>query len=114
MGWDIEELFKLLRAEKANEDIQELPKDFAKEIPEQLERWKDDYDYVDNVKKMVTDIYDIRIRKIMDVAINKAKIKDIIIDESKLSEEEKKLLYELKDKLTKYREESKTVFNGGK
>jgi len=110
-----ETLYELLRREKGKEELQELDERFYKEaltyLKEKQELYdetlkKDDlfsanerdalYTQINNIRKLLKDLYDKRERKIIDMAVNAVKINKNIIDTSALQDTEK----EIYDKLT--------------
>lgn len=96
-----ESLFDILRAEKSSEELQKLPDsfvsnvvDYLKEMHSILESSKDNLekqetsDKISNAKEIITEIYDRREKKIVEIAINKARIESAVIDTSALLKEE--------------------------
>jgi len=101
-----ESLFEALRREKAKEELQKLDFDFYKKIKryiaeksqarlvnvpndvfleierENIER------QITNIKKLVKELFERREKKIINMALNKSRINNIIIDTSCLLEEE--------------------------
>ena len=106
-----ETLFEVLRKEKNQEDLQKLDESFFEELKKyiddktsslyekvRLDEFVEGYEneqnavkiQLQNIRKLVRDIFDRRERKIMDMAINKAKTGSNIIDTSALLPDEKK------------------------
>lgn len=102
-----ESLFELLRREKAREDLQKLDEGFfhsvvdyisESEVKLDLFKQKTDLQSIDeksrvekqmqNVKKIINELYDRREKKIIDMAINKARTSTNIVDTSCLLSEE--------------------------
>ncbi len=105
-----ETLFEVLRREKNNEDLQKLEQDFFSEMKKyieeknrsllekpRLDQFLEGYEneqnairiQLNNIRKLIKDIFDRRERKIMEMAINKAKTGSNVIDTSSLLPEEK-------------------------
>lgn len=78
-----EKIRDLQRNEKDSKNLQELPKNFFQDVNEYLNRTKDNYS-----RFVVEDLIDMRIRKIVNLAINYFKTKEI---PKNLLEEERKL-----------------------
>lgn len=106
-----ETLYELLRREKYRNEIQKLPENFFKDVIDFLEEKKKhlrkhDVDLIniteqskvkqqfDNVVKILTELYDRREKKIMMVALNKARTNSLV-DMSNLLPEEQQLLESL-------------------
>lgn len=105
-----EMLFEILRREKNQDDLQKLEPKFFKELNDyveeknnalnekpRLDQFMEGYEneqnaikiQLTNIRKIIRDIFDRRERKIMEMAINKAKTGSNIIDTSALLPEEK-------------------------
>ncbi|MBN2420677.1 DNA replication complex GINS family protein [Candidatus Woesearchaeota archaeon] len=105
-----ETLFEVLRKEKNQEDLQKLDLDFYKEVQKyveektskldekpRLDQFIEGYEQemtalriqLNNIRKIVRDIFDRRERKIIEMAVNKAKTGSNIVDTSALLPEEK-------------------------
>lgn len=78
-----EKIRELQWNEKNNKNLQELPKNFFQDVKEYLARTKDNYS-----KIVVEDLIDMRIRKILNFAINYFKTKEI---PKNMTEQEKDL-----------------------
>ncbi|MEK6886744.1 MAG: hypothetical protein AABW88_02840 [Nanoarchaeota archaeon] len=110
MAITYETLFEILRREKNQDDLQKLDPKFFKELNEyveeknntlnekpRLDQFMEGYEneqnaikiQLNNIRKIIRDIFDRRERKIMEMAINKAKTGSNIIDASALLPEEK-------------------------
>jgi len=116
-----ETLFEFLRKEKSQDEIQELPHSFFSDLTiylvdkkNQIES-KVELDSFINTKKgklnsqtenairIVREIYDRREKKIIMLAVNKARTESNIIDTSNLLREEKKMFDALVEELIKFR-----------
>src|SRR3989344_3471106 len=105
-----ETLFEILRREKNQDDLQKLDPKFFDELDEyveeknnslnekpRLDQFMEGYEneqnaikiQMTNIRKIIRDIFDRRERKIMEMAINKAKTGSNIIDTSALLPQEK-------------------------
>ena len=105
-----ETLFEILRREKNQDDLQKLDPKFFDELDEyveeknnslnekpRLDQFMEGYEneqnaikiQLTNIRKIIRDIFDRRERKIMEMAINKAKTGSNIIDTSALLPQEK-------------------------
>ncbi len=104
-----ETLFEILRREKNHEDLQKLDEQFFAEVQKyvedktkiitekpRLDQFIDGYEneqnavriQLQNIRKIIRDIFDRRERKIMEMAVNKAKTGSNIIDTSALLPQE--------------------------
>lgn len=118
-----ETLFELLRREKNRDDLQELQHGFFKEVIEYLSEKKRVYEdtsmkedlfsaterdktlsQLNNVKKIIRELYERREKKIINMALNKSRTGSSIIDTSKLLEEERKMFNTTVATLNNYRE----------
>jgi len=118
-----ETIFEILRKEKNRQDLQKLPDTFfmdtisylaeknifIKQKKDELfdsdEKQKIEKQLV-NIKQILKELYERREKKIIDMAINKSRTHNAIIDTSSLLKEEEQLFYSLIDVLTKNREET--------
>jgi DNA replication initiation complex subunit (GINS family) len=119
-----EALFEVLRKERNNEDLQKLDADFFSGVKSyieeksrilsekpRLDQFMEGYEneqnatriQLQNIRKIVKDIFDRRERKIIDMAINKAKTGSNIIDTSSLLQEEKELFNRVVKLISEYR-----------
>lgn len=110
-----ETLFEILRKEKNQEDLQKLDDDFFSELKRylddknkllaekpRLDQFLEGYEneqnavrtQIHNIKKLSKDIFDRRERKIIEMAINKAKTGSTIVDSSCLLPEEREFFNE--------------------
>ncbi|MFW6026224.1 MAG: hypothetical protein ACOCRX_07765 [Candidatus Woesearchaeota archaeon] len=109
-----ETLYEILRLEKSNPDLHTLPEDFYENILKYLfqkeenladikkeadvfssgekERLQREYN---SAKNMVEKIYEIREKKLVDMAINKSRMPKTVIDKRKLNDYEKEFFYGL-------------------
>ena len=107
-----ESLFELLRREKNRDELQQMDNeffqsvvDYLKESEVKLESFKQKVDLqsidekskiekqLNNIKKIIHELYDRREKKIIDMAVNKSRTSTNIIDTSNLLTEEK-ILFE--------------------
>lgn len=117
-----ETLFDLARNEKNKEELQKLPEDFydlvAEFMAQRLKTLKEEQQRIDlysvtekeallkqinNIKKIIRDIYERREKKIMLMALIKARTGTSIIDTTSLLDVEKKMYQEFIDKFKEYR-----------
>ena len=110
MAITYETLFEILRREKNQDDLQKLDPKFFNELDEyveeknnalnekpRLDQFMEGYEneqnaikiQLNNIRKITRDIFDRRERKIIEMAINKAKTGSNIIDTSSLLPQEK-------------------------
>lgn len=119
-----ETLFELLRNEKNRDDLQKLPQDFFEDVKEYFydkqnmlkssqekldmfseeEKSKTTIQIV-NIKRILREIYDKRERKIVVMALNKARTNTSLIDTSALTEKEKLLYGDLTKLFLDYRKD---------
>lgn len=109
-----ETLYEILRGEKTKEDLQKLDATFFRDIAEYLKEKQQLYQetvqktdifsstekenlYVQlqNIKKLIKEVYDRRESKIINLALNRARTSSNAIDTSALLEEEKALFHHL-------------------
>lgn len=117
-----ETLFELLRIEKSRGELQKLDSDFFKDVlnyikekKESVESLKDKTDLfaaderqkaekqLQNVKKIIKDIYERREKKIIEAALDSSRMFSGVIDRSALLEEEKKLFDSVLEVLNNFR-----------
>jgi len=110
-----ETLFEILRKEKNQEDLQKLDANFFSELKSyveekskllsekpRLDQFMEGYEneqhavkiQLHNIRKLIRDVFDRRERKIIEMAINKAKTGSNIIDTSALLPQEKEFFNE--------------------
>ena len=108
-----ESLFELLRREKNRDELQKLDEEFFQSVIDYLAetelrlekfRQKTDLQSIDerskiekqlnNVRKIIHELYDRREKKLIDMALNKARATSNIVDGSNLLKEEKKMFEE--------------------
>lgn len=117
-----ETLFELLRREKSRKDLQKLPDTFfidalsylnekimfvkqkKDELFDEDEKEKTDKQ-VENIKQILKDLYQRREKKIVEIALNKSRTANAIIDASSLLKEEEQLFNSLLEVLNKNRKE---------
>lgn len=109
-----ETLYEILRGEKTREDLQKLDSTFFRDLAEYLKEKQQLYQetvqktdifsstekenlylQLQNIKKLIKEIYDRRESKIINLALNKARTSSNAIDASSLLEEEKALFHHL-------------------
>jgi len=101
-----ETLFDILRKESGREDLQEIPETFYADVHVFLDEKKAEshgnqraaIEY-ENTQKIVRELYDRRERKLLLLALNKARTESAIIDPSILLPEERTLFDDLVEKL---------------
>jgi len=115
-----ETLFEILRREKNREDLQEMDKSFFANLVDyirdkqkivekkEMKLFSDDEiektdKQIQNVKKIVKELYDRREKKILSMAMSKARLQNNLINTSVLLEEEKQLYDEMVAVLVKFR-----------
>jgi DNA replication initiation complex subunit (GINS family) len=117
-----ENLFEILRREKYRQDIQKLPENFDSHLINYISEKKNEFkknstkfdlhniaenskskNILDNIVRIIKDLYDRREKKILMLAINKARVKSNIIDTSNLTPDEKEFLNETVEVITKAR-----------
>lgn len=115
-------LFELLRREKNREDMQQLPESFFFDVVSYL-REKDNIirkanddenifpveekektrNQLENVKKIIKELYERRERKLMEMAVFKSRTNSNLINTSNLLKEEKALFESLVKELNRFR-----------
>lgn len=114
-----ETLFDLLRKETSREDLQELPETFYGEVLDFMRKKQEDAAAsgiagqratieFENIKKIMKELYDRRERKILLLALNKARTESAIIDPSILLPQERTLFDKL---VTSLRNNKKEVLD---
>ena len=117
-----ETLFELFRREKGREELQKLSPSFLNDVVEYLkdknqflEAQKNKQDIfssterdkiekeIKNIKDTIKSLYDRRERKIINLALDKARAPNMLVDTSTLLDEEKKLFDAIIDRLGKHR-----------
>jgi DNA replication initiation complex subunit (GINS family) len=113
-----ETLFEFLRKEKSRDEIQELPHNYFEQIIKYLDekrqeiakRSQDGFfnsslaSQAENAARIIREIYDRREKKIIMLAVNKARTDSNIIDTSNLLPEEKKMFDSLVCELHNFRQ----------
>ena len=118
-------LFEILKREKDREEIQKLDNNFIQNLVSYLnekkrviEKEQKDLDFfseeeknklmlqLQNIKKLIRDLYDRREKKIIAMALNKSRTGSSLIDTTNLLPIEKKLFEELVEILQKFRKEN--------
>jgi DNA replication initiation complex subunit (GINS family) len=126
MAITYEMLFEILRKEKNHEDLQKIDVDFYDELhayvteksrslseKPRLDQFVEGHEQeqnairtqLQNIKKLIKDIFDRRERKIIEMAINKAKTGSNIIDSSALLPQEKAFFNEQIELIGSFRSE---------
>lgn len=121
-----ETIFEVLRKERNYEDLQKLNEDFFEELSKYIEEKNnalnekprlDQYFegheneqqairiQLQNIKRLVKDVFDRRERKIIEMALNKAKTGSNIVDTSSLLPEEKGFFDKQIELISSYRRE---------
>lgn len=109
-----ETIYDILRAEKTHEDLQKLDQEFLKDVSEYLREKQQLYQesfsktdifsanekenlqiQLNNIKRVVKEIYERRESKILTLAMNRARIGSDTVDTSALLEDEKTLFHHL-------------------
>ncbi len=117
-----ETLYETLRKEKSREELQPLDDGFFTDVLTYLREKQQAYDdnlakndifsqserdklhiQLSNIKKILKDLYDIRERKTISMAINKSRTNANIVDETNLLVQEKALFESLSTVLTQHR-----------
>ena len=83
-----ERLFDILREERTIVKLQQLPEDFFASVSEYLGLKSGSGDQLKNAKRIVSDIYERREKKIFNLALSKSRTKSNLIDTSALLPEE--------------------------
>ncbi len=114
-----ETLFDILRREKSRDELQELDQDFYKNVAGYLaekkallesssDEFMDEHEkiriQITNIKKIIKELYERRERKIVNLAMFKARLKNKILDTRALLPEEQVLFQELTENLSQKRE----------
>jgi DNA replication initiation complex subunit (GINS family) len=117
-----ETLYELWRREKSREELQKLDEGFFKDTLNYLREKQQSYDdnlakndifsqsereklhiQLANIRKILRDLYDIRERKIINMAINKSRTNSQIVDTAHLLAQEQAMFESLQSVLSQYR-----------
>lgn len=117
-----ETLYEFLRREKSREELQTLDNGFLKDTLSYLREKQQAYDdnltkndifsqserdklhiQISNIRKILRDLYDIRERKIINMAINKSRTNTSVVDTAHLLVQEQAMFSSLCAVLTQYR-----------
>ncbi len=117
-----ETLYELLRREKSREELQKLDERFFKDLLNYFREKQQAYDdnmikndifsqserdklhiQLANIRKILKDLYDIRERKIINMAINKSRTNTHIVDTANLLVQEQAMFDSLHSVLKQYR-----------
>ncbi len=117
-----ETLYELLRKEKSREELQKLDESFFKDTLNYFREKQQAYDdnltkndifsqserdklhiQLANIRKILKDLYDIRERKIINMAINKSRTHSNIVDTQNLLQQEQAMFESLHSVLSQYR-----------
>ncbi|MEM3154968.1 MAG: hypothetical protein QW165_05410 [Candidatus Woesearchaeota archaeon] len=117
-----ETLYELLRREKSREELQKLDETFFKDTLSYLREKQQAYDdnlakndifsqserdklhiQLANIRKILRDLYDIRERKIINMAINKSRTNTQLVDTANLLQQEQAMFESLHSVLSQYR-----------
>ena len=114
-----ETLFDLLKRERDRADLQKLDENFFKYLVDFLKEKKQNIEnpslesfeekkklegQLDNIKKLLIDLYIKREKKIVSLALDKSRTKSTIVDDSTLLKEEKQFFGSLIELFDRYRE----------
>lgn len=113
-----ETLFDLLRREKGRNELQDLDKSFYEDVSSYLQEKNKSLStsssrgeqekikiQVKNVKKILKELYELREKKIINLASSKVRTNSNLIDTSKLLEKEKRFFEEACELFSKYKVE---------
>jgi len=104
-----ETLFDILRKEKSRQELQQLPPDFYGQVVAYVRKKRGEMDAAGgvaapgaqkpliqyrNVQKILRELYERRERKIVEMALNRARTESNIVDAAPLLAEEKRLYHE--------------------
>ena len=117
-----ETLYEMLRKEKSREELQKIEENFFKDLLTYLREKQQAYDdnlakndifsqserdklhiQLTNIKKILRDLYDLRERKIINMAINKSRTNTHIIDTTQLMPQEQAFFESLHSVMNQYR-----------
>lgn len=117
-----ETLYEMLRKEKSRDELQKLDENFFKDTLNYLREKHQSYDdnltkndifsqserdklhiQLSNIKKILRDLYDIRERKVINMAINKSRTQTMIVDTANLLPQEQPFFESLHSVMTQYR-----------
>ena len=117
-----ETLYEILRKEKSRDELQKLDPAFLRNILNYLKEKQQSYDdnltkndifsqserdklhiQIANIKKIMKDLYDIRERKIINMAISKSRTNAHIVDMENLHAQETAMFESISSVLTQYR-----------
>ncbi len=123
-----ETLFDILRKEKSRQELQELPSDFYGQVVAYLRQKQQDVDRAGgmsspsaqkamiqfkNIQKILRELYERRERKLIEMALNRARAESNIVDTTPILDEEKDFYATCAELFTKHREQVlSTVMNG--
>jgi hypothetical protein len=117
-----ETLYEFLRKEKSREELQKLDEGFFKDTLSYLREKQQAYDdnltkndifsqserdklhiQIANIRKILRDLYDIRERKIINMAINRSRTNTQLVDTANLLQQEQAMFESLHSVLLQYR-----------
>ncbi len=117
-----ETLYEFLRKEKSREELQKLDEGFFKDTLTYLREKQQAYDdnltkndifsqserdklhiQITNIRKILRDLYDIRERKIINMAINRSRTNTQLVDTANLLQQEQAMFESLHSVLLQYR-----------
>ncbi len=117
-----ETLYEFLRREKSREELQKLDERFLKDTLNYLREKQQAYDdnltkndifsqserdklhiQITNIRKILRDLYDIRERKIINMAINRSRTNTQVVDTANLLSQEQAMFESLHSVLSQYR-----------
>lgn len=127
-----ETIFELLRREKSRDEIQKLPSNFRVNLASYVARKKSELKtkesqsgalasaelrkaqaQLDSLIRVVTELYDKREKKILNMALTKSRTNADIVDVANLTSMEQEAFFSIVDKLNHYRSEMLGEFLSG-
>ena len=119
-----ETLFELLRREKTREELQKLDPEFFRDVLNYITEKTKSYEelknktdlfaadekkkaekQLQNIKKIIKELYERRERKIITAALDNSRMFSVVVDKSAMLEEEKKFFESVLDVLNKFRKD---------
>lgn len=118
-----ETIYELVRREKSREELQKLDENYLRDVLSYLKEKQRAYDdnlvktdifsqserdklhiQITNIKKLIKDLYDIRERKIINMAINHTRTQAHIMDTAHLVHHEKEIFESMTTVMKRYRQ----------
>jgi DNA replication initiation complex subunit (GINS family) len=124
-----ETLFDVLRKEKSRDELQQLPGDFYGQLVAYLRQKRHDVEAAGgfnapgsqkvliqykNVQKILRELYERRERKILEMAINRARTESNLIDRSALLQEEQDFFEKSSELLKEYKKKTTGTNSSGR